>query len=47
MGKITTLGLEVNCVDWIELEPGKRFLTKKDLGKYLGISASTILIWIL
>ncbi len=33
---------DVKRVDWIELEPGKRFLTKKDLGKYLGISAGTI-----
>jgi predicted DNA-binding transcriptional regulator AlpA len=28
--------------DWVELESGKRFLTKKELGKYLGISAGTI-----
>ena len=28
--------------DWIELESGKRFLTKKELAKYLGISAGTI-----
>jgi len=42
MRKITTFGSKVNRVDWIELEPGKRFLTKKDLGKYLGISAGTI-----
>ena len=40
--KITTLNSEVNRVDWIELEPGKRFLTKKELGKYLGIAAGTI-----
>jgi predicted DNA-binding transcriptional regulator AlpA len=42
MREITTFGSKVNRVDWIELEPGKRFLTKKDLGKYLGISAGTI-----
>ena len=42
MRKITTFGSKVNRVDWIELESGKRFLTKKDLGKYLGISAGTI-----
>jgi predicted DNA-binding transcriptional regulator AlpA len=28
--------------DWVELESGKRFLTKKELAKYLGISAGTI-----
>ena len=33
---------EINRVDWVELEAGKRFLTTKDLGKYLGISAGTI-----
>jgi len=38
----TTSDLEIRRVDWIELEPGKRFLTKKDLGKYLGIAAGTI-----
>ena len=42
MRKITNLGSAVNRVDWIELEPGKRFLTKKDLGKYLGLSPATI-----
>lgn len=42
MQKIATSHSEVNHVDWIELEPGKRFLTKKDLGKYLGIAAGTI-----
>jgi predicted DNA-binding transcriptional regulator AlpA len=42
MRKISTFGSKVNRVDWIELEPGMRFLTKKDLGKYLGISAATI-----
>jgi len=29
-------------VDWVELESGKRFLTKKELAKYLGIAAGTI-----
>lgn len=38
----TIADLEIRRVDWIELEPGKRFLTKKDLGKYLGIAAGTI-----
>jgi excisionase family DNA binding protein len=28
--------------DWVELESGKRFLTKKELAKYLGMSAGTI-----
>jgi predicted DNA-binding transcriptional regulator AlpA len=40
--KFTTPDLEIKHVDWIELESGKRFLTKKDLGKYLGIAATTI-----
>lgn len=40
--KITTPDSEVKRVDWIELEPGKRFLTEKELGKYLGIAAGTI-----
>lgn len=38
----TASDLEIRRVDWIELESGKRFLTKKDLGKYLGIAAGTI-----
>jgi predicted DNA-binding transcriptional regulator AlpA len=33
---------EINRVDWVELEAGKRFLTTKDLGKYLGLSPRTI-----
>lgn len=32
----------IQRVNWIELESGKRFLTKKELGKYLGMSAGTI-----
>jgi len=28
--------------DWVELESGKRFLTKKELSKYLGMAAGTI-----
>ena len=32
----------VQRVDWVELESGKRFLTKKELGKYLGMGAGTI-----
>lgn len=40
--KITISKSEFKCTDWIELESGKRFLTKNDLGKYLGIAAGTI-----
>lgn len=40
--KIKPSAPEINRVDWIELEQGKRFLTKKDLGKYLGLSPATI-----
>lgn len=40
--KITIPDSEVKRVDWIELESGKRFLTKKELGKYLSIAAGTI-----
>jgi|GEM_PF-1620128 len=29
-------------IEWVELESGKRFLTKKELGKYLGMGAGTI-----
>lgn len=29
-------------VTWVELESGKRFLTKKELAKYLGLGAGTI-----
>lgn len=32
----------VEQVTWVELESGKRFLTKKELAKYLGISAGSI-----
>jgi len=28
--------------EWVELEPGKRFLTKKELAKYLGMGVGTI-----
>lgn len=28
--------------DWVELESGKRFLTKKELSKYIGMAAGTI-----
>lgn len=40
--KIPQASPAVRQIDWIELESGKRFLTKKELGKYLGISAGTI-----
>lgn len=40
--KISSPSPEINRVDWIEMEPGKRFLTKKDLGMYLGLSPATI-----
>ena len=40
--KMTPSRPEVNRVEWTELETGKRFLTKKDLGKYLGLSPATI-----
>lgn len=40
--KITPSKPEVNRVEWTELETGKRFLTKKDLGRYLGLSPGTI-----
>jgi len=33
---------EIKSIDWVELESGKRFLTKKDLGMYLGLSPATI-----
>lgn len=39
---ITPPAPKVKCVDWTELESGKRLLTKKDLGKYLGLAPSTI-----
>mgnify|MGYP000891471855 CR=1 FL=1 len=39
---ITSHVPEINRLDWIELESGKRFLTKKDLGKYLSLSPATI-----
>lgn len=29
-------------VSWVELESGKRFLTKKELAKYLSVSSGTI-----
>ena len=32
----------VRQVDWIELESGKRFLTKKEIGRYLGLGIGTI-----
>lgn len=40
--KVQIPASEVKRIDWIELESGKRFLTKKELGKYLGIAAGTI-----
>lgn len=40
--KVTIPDSEVKRIDWIEMESGKRFLTKKELGKYLGIAAGTI-----
>jgi predicted DNA-binding transcriptional regulator AlpA len=40
--KITKSSAVWERKDWVELESGKRFLTKKELGKYLGISAGTI-----
>lgn len=40
--KVASPDSEVKRIDWIELESGKRFLTKKELGKYLGIAAGTI-----
>ena len=40
--KVNTHRPELKPVDWIELEPGKRFLTKKELGKYLGVAVGTI-----
>lgn len=42
MHKISSSAPEINRVDWVELESGKRFLTTKDLGKYLGLSPATI-----
>jgi len=42
LSKVSTSDLVVKSVDWVELESGKRFLTKKDLGKYIGIAATTI-----
>jgi len=42
MQKITPSKPEINRIEWTELETGKRFLTKKDLGRYLGISPGTI-----
>jgi predicted DNA-binding transcriptional regulator AlpA len=32
----------IRQVDWIELESGKRFLKKKELGRYLGLGVGTI-----
>lgn len=32
----------IEQVSWVELESGKRFLSKKELGKYLGVSVGTI-----
>jgi predicted DNA-binding transcriptional regulator AlpA len=32
----------IKNVQWVEMESGKRFLSKKELGKYLGVSAGTI-----
>jgi len=29
-------------IKWVEIESGKRFLTKKELGKFLGMGAGTI-----
>lgn len=29
-------------VQWVEIESGKRFLTKKELGKYMGMKVGTI-----
>ena len=40
--KIKALAPEINRVEWTELETGKRFLTTKDLGKYLSLAPSTI-----
>ena len=40
--KVNTYRSEVKPVHWIELEPGKRFLTKKELGRYLSIAVGTI-----
>ena len=40
--RITTSSHVWEGKDWVELESGKRFLTKKELAKYLGMSAGTI-----
>jgi predicted DNA-binding transcriptional regulator AlpA len=42
MQKITPSKPQVDRVEWTELETGKRFLTTKDLSKYLSLAPSTI-----
>jgi len=40
--KILQSAKVIQRVDWVELESGKRFLTRKELAKYLGMGAGTI-----
>jgi predicted DNA-binding transcriptional regulator AlpA len=32
----------IEKIQWVEIEPGKRLITKKELGKYLGMGVGTI-----